>query len=66
MGQGNFEWPDVNPAAVAISQGIRIIIIITLYIIIIVLLLWLTPRGKTETENQPGELFNNAPTEQTT
>ena len=65
MGQGNFEWPDVNPAAVAISRGMRIIIL-ALYIIIVVLLLWLVPRGKTETEDHPGELFDNAPTEQTT
>tara|TARA_Y100000758_G_scaffold252634_1_gene189129 strand:+ start:211 stop:408 length:198 start_codon:yes stop_codon:yes gene_type:complete len=65
MGQGNFEWPDVNPANVAISKGMRVITI-ALYIIIVILLLSLIPKEKTETENQPGELFNNAPTEQNT
>lgn len=65
MGQGNFEWPDVNPANVTISKGTRRIVL-SLYIIIIILLLWLVPKGKTQTENQPGEPFNNAPTEQTT
>ena len=65
MGQGNFEWPEINPANVTISKGMRIIVV-ALYIIIVIAVLLLVPQGKTETEDQPGELFNNAPTEQTT
>jgi len=65
MGHGNFEIPNIRPAQEALSRGARWIVY-SLYIIAVILLVWLVPRGKTETENQPGELFNNAPTEQNT
>tara|TARA_Y100001951_G_C11138457_1_gene182225 strand:- start:119 stop:325 length:207 start_codon:yes stop_codon:yes gene_type:complete len=68
MGHGNFEIPNIHPAQEALSRGARWIVY-SLYIIAVILLIWLVPQGikeKTETEDQPGELFDNAPTEQTT